>query len=55
VDEAHFSCSPTYSDIIDTYKKQGSFVIGKTATPWRMSGEGLGRHFKDMVTGPTVQ
>lgn len=54
VDEAHFSCSPTYSDIIDTYKKQGAFVIGKTATPWRMSGEGLGRHFSDMVQGPTV-
>jgi DNA repair protein RadD len=55
VDEAHFSCSPTYSDIIDEYKKQGAFVIGKTATPWRMSGEGLGRHFKDMVQGPTVR
>ena len=54
VDEAHFSCSPTYSAIIDKYKKDGSFVIGKTATPWRMSGEGLGRHFGDMVQGPTV-
>ena len=55
VDEAHFSCSPTYSDIIDTYKKQGAFVIGKTATPWRMSGEGLGRHFGSMVMGPSVR
>lgn len=54
VDEAHFSCSKTYSHIIDSYKARGSYIIGKTATPWRMSGEGLGRHFDDMVVGPTV-
>jgi len=55
VDEAHFSCSKTYSEIIDVYKKAGAFIIGKTATPWRLSGEGLARHFDDMVIGPSVR
>jgi DNA repair protein RadD len=55
VDEAHFSCSKTYSEIIDLYESKGTFIIGKTATPWRLSGEGLARHFKEMVVGPSVR
>jgi len=55
VDEAQFSCSQSYSKIIEHFKRQGSYIIGKTATPWRMSGEGLGKHFGSMVVGPTVK
>ena len=55
IDEAQFSCSSSYSEIIRSFKARGSYVIGKTATPWRMSGEGLGKHFESMVVGPTVR
>ena len=55
VDEAHFSGSKVYSAIIDKYKASGAYVVGKTATPWRLDGSGLGRHFDAMVTGPTVR
>ena len=55
VDEAHFSCSKSYSRIIDLYKLKGTVIIGKTASPSRLSGEGLGKHFSSMVVGPTVK
>jgi superfamily II DNA or RNA helicase len=54
VDEAHRSCSPTYTKLIDHYRKD-SLVIGLTATPIRGDGKGLGRHYDEMVVGPTVQ
>ena len=29
-------------------------ILGLTATPWRLDGQGLGKWFSHMVTGPTV-
>ena len=43
IDEAHRSCSPTYTTVIDHYRKE-AIVIGLTATPIRGDGKGLGRH-----------
>lgn len=58
IDEAHH-CIPgnTWGCVIDHWPN--AFVIGKTATPSRLSGEPLGEHyggyFQKMIIGPTPQ
>ena len=53
-DEAHHAiATSTWGKIIQAYPK--ARVIGVTATPVRLSGEGLGDLFQAMVLGPTVQ
>jgi len=47
VDECHLSISNTYKTIIDAFK--ASRVVGLTATPVRLSGEGMGAIYDDMV------
>lgn len=49
IDEAHFACSGSWSKIINHYKDQGSYILGLTASPHRLSGEGLIEHFSKMV------
>ena len=53
IDEAHRSCSPTYTKVIDHYRSK-SIVIGLTATPIRGDGKGLGRHYDYMVLAPSI-
>lgn len=51
VDEAHYG-----SDGMDKIiKTQTGFVVGLSATPSKMSGEGLGKWYGDMVCGPSVR
>jgi superfamily II DNA or RNA helicase len=52
VDEAHHAVSATYSKIIEW---AGCHVVGLTATPARLDGRGLGRHFTALIPGPSVQ
>lgn len=54
IDECHFSFS-TIDTVMDWLDKSGSKVIGQTATPWRQDGTGLGKHYDEMVIGPTVR
>ncbi|MEE9365827.1 MAG: DEAD/DEAH box helicase [Dehalococcoidales bacterium] len=54
VDEAHRSCSKTYTKLIDHYKENGAFIIGLTATPIRGDGKGLARHYDHMVLAPSM-
>lgn len=54
VDESHHVAATGWSRVVDEFAKSGSLVVGLTATPWRLSGEGLGRWFKDIVHGPEV-
>jgi superfamily II DNA or RNA helicase len=46
VDECHRSTSPTYQKIIDRYSNP--YVVGLTATPYRMDGRGLGEVYDDL-------
>jgi len=55
IDEAHRSCSPTYTKIIDHYRTADALVIGLTATPIRGDGKGLARHYDYMVLAPSMQ
>jgi superfamily II DNA or RNA helicase len=53
VDEAHHAISKsTWGTVIQAFPK--AKLLGVTATPIRLSGEGLGDLFQVMVQGPTV-
>jgi len=53
VDEAHHSTlNTTWGKILARYPK--AFVIGVTATAWRLSGESLGDIYDDLIVGPSV-
>lgn len=51
-DEAHHIGAAQWQQIFDAYP--AARVLGLTATPWRLDGQGLGRWFSHMVSGPTV-
>lgn len=52
VDEAHHSAAAGWGRVIAWAMAGGSKIIGLTATPWRLSGEGLKDYFSHMVLGP---
>ena len=51
-DETHHSLAKTYRKIYDYYADVPR--IGFTATPWRLSGQGLDEVYESMIEGPTV-
>ena len=53
VDESQHAVANTWRKIIDYFPK--ALVIGFTATPARLSGDGLGVIFQALALGPTVQ
>jgi len=58
VDEAHHAVgASTYGKIIEHWRglNPALRIIGVTATPERLSGEGLGETFDEMVLGPTTR
>lgn len=54
IDEAHYAGAAVES-IIEWLKDNGSWVIGLSATPWKLSGVGLGRWYEDMICGPSIR
>ena len=58
VDEAHHGVAgSTWGKVIACWRQKNPKlrVIGVTATPERLSGEGLGETFDEMILGPTVR
>ena len=53
VDEAHHATANNTLGRILAARPRAR-VLGVTATPWRLSGEGLGEVFESMVVGPSV-
>jgi DNA repair protein RadD len=53
LDEAHHATASTWRKLLAFYPN--AFVIGLTATPARMGGQGLGDIFKSLIMGPTVK
>lgn len=51
-DEAHHLGSASWVGILTRYPR--ARILGLSATPWRLDGQGLGRFFDHMVLGPTV-
>lgn len=53
-DETHFGAD-ALGRVIDHYKKQGTWVIGLSATPWKLNGQGLGIWYDEMVQGKSIR
>jgi len=53
-DEAHHAIAKTWKRAIDSSKEMGAKICGLTATPLRLSGEGLKDCFSEIVLGPST-
>lgn len=51
-DEAHHLGAASWEAIFNHFPR--ARILGLTATPWRLDGQGLGRWFGHMVRGPTT-
>jgi superfamily II DNA or RNA helicase len=51
-DECQHSVSEGWSKILKTYPESKN--IGLTATPWRLDGKGLGKHFDEIIEVATI-
>lgn len=52
IDEAHHATAATWRQVMDAYGD--GYIVGLTATPQRLDGQGLGDHFDVMIEGPTT-
>lgn len=53
VDEAHLALARTWTEFVAA--QGGAYVIGLTATPYRLDGRGLDELFGALVVGPSVR
>ncbi|RTL19009.1 MAG: hypothetical protein EKK55_20105 [Rhodocyclaceae bacterium] len=53
IDEAHRSAAESYAKILRAYGEE-VFVVGWTATPWRLDGKGLSELFDDALVVATI-
>ena len=54
VDETHYG-GDGLDKIIKWLKANGTTILGLSATPWKLSGQGLGCWYSDMVIGPSIK
>ena len=52
VDEAHRSVAPTFKQVLSVYQK--AWIVGLSATPYRLDGKGLSEQFDSLVTSVTT-
>lgn len=54
IDEAHHCSAAGWALVVEWLHSHGTIVIGLSATPQRLDGQGLDAHFDEMVPGPAV-
>lgn len=54
IDEAHHAMSSMYKRAVDHYINKGAFIVGLSATPYRLDGKGLGDLFDEMVAPVSI-
>lgn len=58
IDEGHHATAGSWRTVIERYQAEGTLVLGVTATPRRLDGNGLGVEsggvYDDMILGPSV-
>lgn len=52
-DETHFGAG-SLNSVIGAYKNMGAWTLGLSATPWKLSGQGLGCWYDTMVEGKSI-
>lgn len=52
-DEAHHIGAASWDNLFHAFP--AAKILGLTATPWRLDGQGLGRWFDHMIEGPTTR
>ena len=52
VDEAHLYAAASFRRVVSAYRDSGTRIVGLTATPARLDGQGLGGLFDVVVQGP---
>ena len=56
VDEAHHTPAATWSRLIEHWQSRGGYVLGLSATWWRLSKrQGFENWFKSLICGPTFE
>ena len=53
IDEAHHARSKSYRRVLDNWKD--SKILGVTATPYRMNGDGLAHEFEELIISPSIK
>lgn len=53
LDETHYG-NDALDQVIQWLKASGSFIVGLSATPWRLNGKGLGKWYSALVNGPDI-
>ena len=54
-DEAHLYAAASFRRVLGAYRDSGARVVGLTATPARLDGQGLGSLFDAVVQGPSAE
>lgn len=54
IDETHFGAG-SLDAVIKHYKQSGAWLLGLSATPWKLSGKGLGCWYDTMVQGKSIR
>lgn len=54
IDEAHHCGAAGWALVVEWLRANGALVVGLSATPQRLDGQGLDAHFDEMVLGPAV-
>ncbi len=52
IDECHHLGAKGWSKVIKYYKDKGCYILGLSASPWRLSGEGFSEYFDILINGP---
>jgi superfamily II DNA or RNA helicase len=54
VDECHHCSAEQWARVIRWLAERGTLIVGLSATPQRLDGQGLDAHFDELVLGPSV-
>lgn len=53
IDEAHHCSAAGWALVIEWLRENGALIVGLSATPRRLDGQGLDRYFQELVLGPS--